>query len=149
MSEGRISIQGVRAFVWVVCSGQASFPSFRFVIVCIVIVFRQTWGPFQTVKRESESYSDLEIGLTAEVFGGDFDLVPTNSFPENCEPTLQAPRGHANVGFRSRTLTAAKRCRFESRFLSERAGRAGATRACLRNTRLSFSNQFIISVNYE
>ena len=42
------------------------------------------------------------------------------SFPENWEPILQTPRGLANVRFRPRTLAAAKRCRFESRFLSGR-----------------------------
>ena len=110
----------------------------------IVIVFRQTWAVIQTVRRESESYSGEEVqGLTVKVFGGDFDPVRTNwSFPENCEPMLQTPRGPANVEFRPRTLAVAKRCRFESYFLSKRAGKcnldscgAGSTtRAFLRNT---------------
>jgi len=82
-------------------------------------------------KKKSECWSLFHIppppweieGLTAKAFGG-FDLVRTNrSFPENYEPVLQTPRGLANVGLRPRTLVAVKKCRFESRFLSEPAGK--------------------------
>jgi hypothetical protein len=63
----------------------------------------------------------LVEGLTAKVFGGDFDLVRTNLKIVN--PYFQTPRGHANVGFHPRKLAATKRCRFESRSLSEPAGK--------------------------
>ena len=54
----------------------------------------EKWAAIQTARCESESYSGEEIkGLTAKVFGGDFDLVQTNwSFSENCEPILQTPK---------------------------------------------------------
>ena len=59
------------------CSGQASCLSVSFVpnnIFCkfafdrwrasgIVIVFRQTWGAVQTVRRESESYIEFKLSL--------------------------------------------------------------------------------------
>ena len=81
----------------------------------------EKWGVIQTFRCESECYSGEEVeGLTAKAFGGDFDLVRANwSFPENCEPILQTARGPPNVVVRPRMLTAAKRCRFESRFSGE------------------------------
>jgi hypothetical protein len=45
--------------------------------------------------------------------------------PENCETILQTPNGPANIGFRPRTLAAAERCRFKTRFLSEPGGKCG------------------------
>ena len=79
--------------------------------------------------RVRESYGEEIEGLTEKVFGGDFDLVRTNwSFPENCEPILQTPRG---PGFRPRMLAPAERCVSKTHFLSEPAEKsnlAGAGR---------------------
>ena len=74
----------------------------------------------QTVRCESESYSGK--ALQQKFLGESFNLVRTSwSFPEYCEPILQMPMSPANVGFSRRTPAAAKKCRFENRFLGKLA----------------------------